>query len=156
MAISDLWAASVPTIRSASGVIYSLVMQSLTRGMLEASQKAASYTSTAAERLNSQGLSPDDGPLVIVALCTTWRSAEHDELVADRVDKLLSDMRELARTRGLYHRYIFPNYAWPSEPVMAGYGEERLATLRAVAGKWDRDGFFQDRVVGGFKLNKTD
>lgn len=124
--------------------------------MLEASSKitANSEAKIPAVTSNFMGLSPKDGPLLIVQICTTYNNAEDDELVAEADTKYLEEVTTLARQMGLEHRYIFANYAWPTEPVMAGYGEERLAFLRKVATKYDPEGFFQGQFVGGFKIGR--
>lgn len=115
--------------------------------------ESAPSSSTAGS--NFAGLSPRDGPLVLIEICTTYRDAKDDDLVARADTKYLEDVGELARQMGLAHRFIFPNYAWPSEGVLASYGDERLAFLRRVAARWDPEGFFQGQFVGGFKLKSA-
>ncbi|KUI59504.1 Cytokinin dehydrogenase 1 [Cytospora mali] len=89
-------------------------------------------------------------------ICTTYNNAKDDDFVAEADTKYLEEVAALARQMGLEHRYIFANYAWPTEPVMAGYGEERLVFLRKVAAKYDPKGFFQGQFVGGFKIGRSE
>lgn len=148
----DLWYTSVETMRQrVSGLMYTLVFQPLSVGMLEAScRNAPSRPATT----TSQGLDPKDGALVVVEICMTWKKAEDDEFMSKEGSKYLEDSVSLAHQMGKDHRFIFPNYAWPTEAVVEGYGHDRLAVLRDVAKKWDPEGFFQDQFVGGFKIGK--
>lgn len=148
----DLWYSSVNTIQQrVSGLMYSLVFQPLSVGMLEASCRSAPSQPPAT---NSQGLDPKEGPLIVLEIFMTWTNIEDDEFVEKAGCQYLADARSLARHMGLDHRYIFPNYAWPTEEVMKSFGDERLTILRRTAQKWDPEGFFQSQFVGGFKINK--
>ena len=152
----DLWYKSADSVRSVTGHIHTLVLQPLPLGMLQASSRiaATSEPTPPVATSNFLGLNPQDGPLLIVQICTTYNNAEDDERVGEADTKYLEEVATLAQQMGLEHRYIFANYAWPTEPVMAGYGEERLAFLRNVAAQYDPDGFFQEQCVGGFKIGR--
>lgn len=146
----DLWYTSVDTMRQrVSGLMYTLVFQPLSVGMLEASCRNAPSRPA---KTTSQGLDPKEGPLVVVEICMTWKRAEDDEFMSKEGSKYLEDCISLSRQMGKDHRFIFPNYAWPTEAVMKGYGQDRLAVLHDVAKKWDPEGFFQGQFVGGFKI----
>lgn len=151
-ALVDLWYTSNDTIRSrVSGLMNTLVFQPISVGMLESSCR------TAPSRPSSttfQGLNPKEGPLVVVEICMTWKNAADDEFMHEAICKYLEDALSLAQEMGLSHSFIFPNYAWPTEAVMKGYGDDRLAVLRDVARKWDPEGFFQSQFVGGFKIGR--
>ncbi|OAX85593.1 hypothetical protein ACJ72_00007 [Emergomyces africanus] len=150
-ALVDLWYSSVDTIlRRVSGLMYTLVFQPLSVGMLEASCRTAPSLPPAT---TSQGLDPKEGPLVVLEICMTWKKAEDDEFMEKAGCQYLEDAVSLARQMSLDHRYIFPNYAWHTDEVMKGYGEDRLAVLRCAAQKWDPEGFFQGQFVGGFKIS---
>ena len=150
-----MWYKNVEATRHLPGILNSLIFIVLPVSMLAASR---AVTGSSAQGPKSTatfaGLRPEDGPLAIVELCLTWRDAADDDFVFKTTTQFLETVLHAARKKGLEHRYIFPNYAWPSEDVMQSYGEERLAALRTVAAKWDPDGFFQTRVVGGFKISK--
>lgn len=151
-AMVDMWYTSVDTMRQrVSGLMYTLVFQPLSVGMLEASCRTAPSQPSSA---TSQGLSPKEGALVVVEICMTWKNAEDDEFMSKEGSKYLEDSVSLAHQMGLSHRFIFPNYAWPTEAVMKSYGQERVGVLRDVAKKWDPEGFFQDQFVGGFKIGR--
>lgn len=150
-AMVDLWYVSNDVIRRrVSGLMNSLVFQTLSAGMLETVCRTAPSKPPST---TSQGLDPKDGPLVVVEICMTWKKADDDEFMEKAVSDFLIDCVNLAQKRHLEHRFIFPNYAWPTDAVIKGYGQERLNVLRGVAQKWDPEGFFQTQFVGGFKLD---
>lgn len=149
-ALVDIWYKSNEAIcAKVSGVMNSFVFQGLSVGMLDT---ACSARPAQPQSTTSQGLDPKDGPLVVVELCMTWKKPEDDAFMEKAVADFLEDCVALAKEKNLAHRFIFPNYAWPTDHVMEGYGERRLAVLRGVAQKWDPEGFFQTQFVGGFKL----
>lgn len=153
----DIWQTSNESVRSVAGLQRTVVFHALPIRMLEASCNIGSTMSefaSASSTPNFFGITPKDGPLAFVEICTTYRNAKDDEMVQKADAKYLEDVGALAEQMGLAHRFIFPNYAWPSEEVMKSYGEDRLAFLRQVARKWDPEGFFQGQFVGGFKIDK--
>lgn len=155
----DIWQTSNESLRSVAGLQRTVVFHPLSLRMLEASSKVGSTSSestspSSSSTPNFAGIQPKDGPLALIEICTTYRNAKDDEAVQKADSKYLEDVEALAQQMGLAHRFIFPNYAWPSEAVMQGYGEERVAFLRQVAKKWDPEGFFQGQFVGGFKIGK--
>ncbi|KAI9662174.1 MAG: hypothetical protein M1831_002870 [Alyxoria varia] len=127
-----------------NGMMLSMVLQPLTKGMLKKSQEHAD---------NSLGLSPEDGPLVIVLMSEVHADAEDDNMISSTVLKLIDEMQSLAQKRGKSARYRFTNYGYKTQEILQGYGEENLDRLRAVSEKYDPNGFFQTRVPGGFKLS---
>ena len=51
-----------------------------------------------------------------------------------------------------YQKYLYLNYAAPSQDPIAGYGNVNLAALRRVSRIYDPDQVFQNLVPGGYKL----
>ncbi|KAJ4417087.1 hypothetical protein N0V82_006369 [Gnomoniopsis sp. IMI 355080] len=152
-ALVDLWYACNDVIcQRVSGLRHSRVFQGLSVGMLETACQAVP---SQPQSTTSQGLDPKDGPLIVVESYMTWKKAEEDdESMEKTVAGFLKNCVSLAQERHLAHRFIFPNYAWPTDDVMKGYGEQRLAVLHGTAQKWDPEGFFQTQFVGGFTLSK--
>ncbi|KAI1869321.1 uncharacterized protein JN550_005951 [Neoarthrinium moseri] len=61
-----------------------------------------------------------------------------------------------AREKGLLHRYIFTNYGYQKDDIIAGYGEKSVTRLRETRRKYDPEDVFSRGVPGGFKLpNKS-
>ncbi|KAL2171199.1 hypothetical protein VTG60DRAFT_3510 [Thermothelomyces hinnuleus] len=142
-ALRDRWQATLETIKDAEGLVFSLVFFPITKALLQHSAEAGG---------NAMDIPPSDGPLFVLLINPIWARPEDDRRIFAAVETLIADMRRLAAEKGLLHRYIFANYAYQKDYVMAGYGEKSLERLREVSRKYDPDGMFQRGVPGGFKL----
>jgi hypothetical protein len=75
-----------------------------------------------------------------------------DSTIIGAVTGHLEDINHLASERGVAERYRFMNYAFKQEKPIDGYGPENVRKLKAASKKYDKSGFFQNRMPGGFKL----
>nr|AGK29861.1 FAD-binding protein [Volvariella volvacea]AGK29880.1 FAD-binding protein [Volvariella volvacea] len=66
-------------------------------------------------------------------------------------ERFVENLRDLARRRGLLHKYIMWNYAAYNQKVIDSYGPGNVAFLKRVSRKYDPTGAFQ-RLVGGQKI----
>ena len=57
-----------------------------------------------------------------------------------------------AKKQGVYHDFIYLNYAGPYQSVIPSYGKEKLEILKSVSKKYDPTAVFQKLQPGGFKL----
>lgn len=137
------WQETLTKVKDSEGFIFSFGFHPITKALLEHSQKAGG---------NMMNIQPSDGPLFVVLINPVWKLAEDDAHISTEVDGLVKGLRNLAREKGLLHRYIFTNYGFSKDDVMAGYGEESVSRLRAASQKYDPEGVFQTAVPGGFKL----
>lgn len=137
------WQSTVDTLKDAEGFIFTLGFHPLTKSLLEASAKAGG---------NAMNIPPSDGPLFVVLINPIWKQATDDNRIFAAIDSFVAELRRLATEKGLLHRYIFTNYAYWKDNVLAGYGEESLERMKGVSRKYDPDGMFQVGVPGGFKL----
>ena len=101
---------------------------------------------------NSLGLQPSDGALINFAIIVLWDFAADDETVESTAIRYNNEIDTLAKERGLFHRFVYMNYAHTSQDPIAGYGEEVKSKLQTVSKKYDSQGIFQKAVPGGFKL----
>ena len=101
---------------------------------------------------NALGLNPADGPLFHVLLYMVWDDATNDNKLNKAALEFMNAAKAEAKTRGLYNKYIYMNYAGPYQNVVPSYGEKNLAKLKAVAKKYDPSAIFQKLQPGGFKL----
>lgn len=101
---------------------------------------------------NPLGLSPEDGPLLLLSLAIGWTNAADDVRVLAMTEAWMDRTIETAKNRGLFHRYIYQNYAGKNQDVFAGYGEENLQRLRDISRRYDPNGVFQRLQPGYFKL----
>ena len=102
---------------------------------------------------NSLGMQP---------ISQTWTSIlvqYQDDKDKDMMSKIRSDMESwmtsTARQKGLHIPNLFANDAGSHQNVMASYGAESLANLKAVSKKYDRDQVFQKLQGGGFFVSKA-
>jgi FAD/FMN-containing dehydrogenase len=103
---------------------------------------------------NALGLRPEDGPIMIVQVTTTWSSAALDDMIENSSRELIAEVDALAASRNATSKngYIYMNYAGKTQDVYAGYGKENLARLRSVAKQYDPTGKFRNLWNGYFKL----
>lgn len=137
------WQKALAKVKDAEGFIFSFGFHPITKALLEQSEKAGG---------NAMDIPPSDGPLFIVLINPAWKLAEDDQRIFAEVESFVKDLRILAQGKGLLHRYIFTNYGYSKDDVIAGYGEESASKLRATSEKYDPEGMFQKGVPGGFKL----
>jgi FAD/FMN-containing dehydrogenase len=101
---------------------------------------------------NALGLNPADGPLFHVLLYMVWTDANNDNKLNKAALEFMNAAKAEAKTRGLYNKYIYMNYAGPYQNVVPSYGDKNLAKLKAIANKYDPSAVFQKLSPGGFKL----
>ena len=85
-------------------------------------------------------------------LGSSWTEAADDGLVNETASKFIADVETLAREKGVYHRFVYLDYADKTQNPIDGYGEANKQRLQAVSKKYDPQGLFQKGVPGGFKL----
>ncbi|KAH8595898.1 hypothetical protein B0O99DRAFT_594194 [Bisporella sp. PMI_857] len=145
-AFHDKWQETLATLKDTEGFLFAFGFQPLAKSLLEHSALAGG---------NAKGLTPSDGPLFIVLLNPVWTSPADDEKVTTGVTNLVAEFRRLASERSLLHPHIFTNYAYKTEDIFKGYGEESLRKLKEVAKTYDPEGIFQKGAPGGFKISNS-
>lgn len=141
-----VWLQVLEPLRLLKGFIFSFGYFPLTKALLTNSKKAGD---------NAKDIDPADGPLFVILINPTWDLPENDEQVYSAVEDLLQKLRTIASEKGLLHRYIFTNYGYYKDDVLAGYGEQSVKRLSKVSKKYDPYGIFSKAVPGGFKLPKA-
>ncbi|KAI1306687.1 hypothetical protein F5Y03DRAFT_394527 [Xylaria venustula] len=139
----DKWQETLAQIKDADGFIFSFGFHPLTKALLENSEKAGG---------NAAAIPPSDGPLFVLLINPIWTLPDDDQRIFRAVGELVTDLRGLARERGLLHRYIFTNYGFADDDVLSGYGKESITKLIDTSKRFDPLGVFQKGVPGGFKL----
>ncbi|KAL6711778.1 hypothetical protein ACN47E_002821 [Coniothyrium glycines] len=130
-------------IQDVPGVGPATVFQAITVPQLEQMQKKGG---------NALGLTPADGPLLMINLASRWERAEDDERVIQANANIVSRMKDEARRRGLANDFLYMNYASQYQDVVASYGKS-AERLREIAKKYDPTAVFQKLQPGYFKLN---
>lgn len=137
------WQETLSRVKDSEGFIFSFGFHPITKALLEQSHRSGG---------NAMDIPASDGPLFVVLINPAWKLANDDAHIFAEVESLVRELRGLASDKGLLHRYIFTNYGYSKDDVIAGYGEQSVSRLRAASEKYDPDGVFQSAVPGGFKL----
>ncbi|KAN0094203.1 FAD-binding domain containing protein [Hyaloscypha variabilis] len=105
---------------------------------------------------NCLGLLPSDAPLIISSFTIGYSGTpggREDEVVSAVGRRVRERWERVAKEMGLWHPYVYINYADVEQDVFAGYGEENREKLRQIQRKWDPEGVFGERLQpGGFKV----
>jgi hypothetical protein len=83
-----------------------------------------------------------------------WGDVADDTQVKSIMSGIISKSTALARSRGLYNRYLYENYAYIKQDVFSGYGEANKKRLIRISKEYDPEGVFQFLQPGYFKLRK--
>ncbi|OTA58986.1 FAD-binding domain-containing protein [Hypoxylon sp. EC38] len=101
---------------------------------------------------NSLGLRPEDGPLVVVLLYTSWDNASDDELVYNANKDSIATIEKEAQAKNVSASYRYLNYMFPHQNPFSSFGPESKAQLLKASAKYDPDGFFEYAGAGPFKI----
>ena len=102
---------------------------------------------------NALGITPADGPLMIVQLSTTWSNPAHDGLVESIAERIIGEVEAMAKKRRLDNGFVYLNYAGPGQrEVFERYGKKNAERLRKIAKRYDPRGVLKRRWRGYFKV----
>ncbi|KAF8642828.1 hypothetical protein AX16_009393 [Volvariella volvacea WC 439] len=100
---------------------------------------------------NVLGLEGLDRPISILYFGVTSKSVADSDAIFAAHEEFIENLRSIAASRGLLHRYIMWNYSGFNQQVIASYGDDNVAFLKDVSQRYDPTGAFQ-RLVGGQKI----
>jgi hypothetical protein len=102
---------------------------------------------------NSLGLDPaSDGAMVLCLISSTWDTEADDAEIDSVIMTLKAQIDDTVKAHGLFHDWIYLNYAGDFQDPLGSYGAANAERLRAVSRKYDPNQVFQKMVPGGFKL----
>ncbi|PVH79582.1 FAD-binding domain-containing protein [Cadophora sp. DSE1049] len=119
------------------------IVQPLHRAILAANEKMGG---------NILGLGAKDGNTVWFAIILSWDDTSSDKAINAAAKKFFADVNQTAKRLGVYHPYVYLNYASEFQDPISSYGEVNVQKLRAASRKYDPDQVFQKLVPGGFKI----
>lgn len=67
----------------------------------------------------------------------------------------MAQLRDAAKRDRALVDWVYVNYAHPGQDGLGSYGTENVRWMKEVAAKYDPEGFFQQRVPGGFKIGRV-
>ncbi|PVH71073.1 FAD binding domain-containing protein [Cadophora sp. DSE1049] len=141
--INDIFISVVEPIRAVKGCRPTVILQPLNIDEIQHSKKRGG---------NSLGIDVEDVPLIIFSIVFIWDDPNDDEAMKGAANRLLHRSIQLGKEMGLYHRYIYQNYADGDQDVFAGYGEENRERLRGIQKRFDPEGVFWRLQPGYFKV----
>jgi FAD/FMN-containing dehydrogenase len=101
---------------------------------------------------NVLGLTPSEGPLVLVLVSATWDDPASDATFEAAAKSLHEYIVGTAKEKGVYNEWEYLNYAAAWQDPISGYGDPNKQFLQRTSQKYDPTGVFQKLVPGGFKL----
>ena len=78
-----------------------------------------------------------------MATAHAWKHASDDELMYRFNRNVMERAKAAAIKMGLYHPFLYQNYASEDQDVFAGYGENARKRLQAIQKGIDPQGVFQ-------------
>ena len=106
---------------------------------------------------NSLGLDriPSNAILVDFGVTITNGDDAAFALAQAELASATTTIQNLAEQDGSAIDFVYMNYADTSQNPLGSYGSENIAFLSKVAAQYDPEGFWQDRVPGGFKISRV-
>jgi hypothetical protein len=142
----DIFFDAIGALSGVEGAFPVLIWQQITEGSLKASTRNGG---------NAMGFDPAEGPVHIIQLACSWNQTADD----DTVYKVMSDIMQQIKTEsvalGVANDWVYMNYASQFQDVIASYGDNNKAKLKAVAKKYDPQAVFQRLQLGYFKLDRA-
>ncbi|RFU81403.1 fad binding domain-containing [Trichoderma arundinaceum] len=140
--IVTIYMEEVEAIKDVTGVVPSVIFQLITTDMTKQFSKNGG---------NPLGL-VGQGPLNLVNIDISWSNASDDERILAAAQNIVDRSAVIAQVQGLYHPYIYQNYASYQQNVFRSYGEDNLLKLKYVSTKYDPEQVWQKLQPGYFKL----
>lgn len=84
----------------------------------------------------------------------TWTTESLDGEITAMAEAMIHEANEIAKSRGLYHPFIYQNYAYVTQDVFTGYGTNSKQRLLKIQNEYDPDLVFTELQPGYHKLRK--
>lgn len=94
----------------------------------------------------------EDGNGIMFLITVAVNSVEAEERTVPLVKAYLDDVERYARSLDLEWDWKYLNYAHRSQEVIATFGADAVAKLKAASAKYDPQGVFQKLRSSGFKI----
>lgn len=141
--LATLWNEEVAKLRNVAGLLPALSFQIIS---------TATSSNFARNGGNAIGISPSDGPLILVNTAVTWTNKADDALVESTLASFNTRAKAAANAAGVMHPYVYLNYAQGNQDVFASYGAANKAFLKATHDKYDPKNVWTELLPGSFKI----
>ncbi|KAF5382383.1 hypothetical protein D9757_009809 [Collybiopsis confluens] len=102
---------------------------------------------------NPSCLQEGNGDLWVMLITTDWLDPADDEVMNSNAETLLKWAEDEARRRGLFHSFIYPNYASGSQSVIERSTDpEALRMIQEIKRVYDPNRILDKLWHGGFKI----
>ncbi|KAI6781479.1 Bifunctional solanapyrone synthase 1 [Emericellopsis cladophorae] len=91
---------------------------------------------------------------IVVQLEALMPSDKYKSFLANKLRDATTAVQAYAEKTGQDNKWLYVNYANREQDPLGTYGKGNLDRLERMAKKYDPEGFFQDRVTGGFKITR--
>jgi hypothetical protein len=141
--MAETFLEEIVAVQDVAGLVPACVMQIISTNTLEHMEQNGG---------NALGITPDDGPLILLNAAFMWENPEDDEAIMQVNAKFVEKTVAQAKEWGLDSDYLYMNYASQYQDVLHSYGHENNKKLRDIAKKYDPDQVFQKLQPGYFKI----
>ncbi|RAQ98719.1 FAD-binding domain-containing protein [Stemphylium lycopersici] len=140
----DIFFEELPKIVDAADLVPAISLQVLSEPIIENGAKDGG---------NPLGLDPEEGPLMLALVALKWSDSADDQRIQDFASTVMERSVAAAEAAGKANDYLYMNYGSPWQDVIASYGSENKAKLKAISKKYDPSGVFERLQPGHFKLD---
>ena len=139
----------VPLVKNIPGIRPAMVMQP-TFANQQRTKKGGNALNIAA------AADSDANAMNHVLFPWAWDDAKDDAFLNSILKSAVEQGEAWAKELGVYHPFIYANYAAPWQDIWRGYGEENIKDLKKLQRRYDPEELFTKGGLcgGGFKLNK--
>ena len=149
---TDLLQRLAEPLRSQIAFQPAIIFQAVTGPMLDSMKKQGGNVLG----LDSEEVEGDKTGFLIIMIVAHHQDPQHDRLVADFVDNMISGIRSLASAANKEHQFLYMNYASGRQDVQSGYGRSNYEELVKVAREVDPTGWWAERRGSFFTLWEHD
>ncbi|KAL2809169.1 hypothetical protein BJX63DRAFT_406742 [Aspergillus granulosus] len=142
--VVDYWYSLTPTLTNGTSINPVIIFHGITTPMLNSMTKNGG---------NALGLNASNGPLFIMQAAFMWTDSADDNAVYQFAHDFWETVNAKSKEMGVYHDFIYMNYASLYQDVIASYGATNKARLQKIAASYDPQGVFQTLQPGYFKLD---
>ncbi|KAJ6780618.1 hypothetical protein PWT90_03502 [Aphanocladium album] len=144
----SLWEEAVLKIvpqAATRGATYSpfAIYQAIPSGQLEASEQRGG---------NSMGLSPEQGPMVMMHFLTGWDDKALDDVILQSTKELVHSVERRTQQLNAHRKFVYMNYGGEWQNVLQRYGPDNYIRLLQTSLRYDPQRSLQRLWKGYFKL----
>ena len=103
---------------------------------------------------NVLGLDQTEDNALLCLIVGSTETAEEHSIMREKLTLFSAKLEGYAVSKDLNVGWRYLNYVDETQNPLKSYGQKNVDLLHEVAEKYDPDGFFQKKVVSGWKISK--